>query len=245
MSEKDIDHRTDIWAFGVIMFEVLVGERPLLFENLGQMYTLFLQGEVPPIRERLPELDADVADLIERCLQKDRADRLDDLQPLIDALARRVDARATADIGRELQVMASATTMRGTKDPVAATRHSEPPKRGSWKWMATVAGLVVLGLVGVSLPGNEIDSTAESSETESPAPTATPAAQPPTVETVAELLPAPSASASVQEQVLRPRAQPLKKPVPKSGTKVTKPSSSVETAKPAARPKGISDQDPY
>jgi len=44
MSEKDIDARADIWAFGVILFEALAGRRPLEFENLGQMYTLMLQG---------------------------------------------------------------------------------------------------------------------------------------------------------------------------------------------------------
>src|SRR5262249_21211946 len=33
MSEKDIDHRADVWAIGVILFEALTGRRPLEFEN--------------------------------------------------------------------------------------------------------------------------------------------------------------------------------------------------------------------
>jgi serine/threonine protein kinase len=92
MSEKDIDHRADIWAVGVILFELLTGRRPLEFENLGQMYTAFLQGEVPSIRAVVPELPADVAGVVDRCLQKQREGRLENLGPLIDVLGRYVDS---------------------------------------------------------------------------------------------------------------------------------------------------------
>jgi hypothetical protein len=94
MSEKDIDHRADIWSMGVILFEALTGRRPLEFENLGQMYTSFLQGTVPSVRELVPELPEDVVAIIDHCLQKQRAGRLDDLGPLIEVLARHVDPAA-------------------------------------------------------------------------------------------------------------------------------------------------------
>ncbi|WP_437744321.1 serine/threonine-protein kinase [Sorangium sp. So ce1504] len=91
MSEKDIDHRADIWAMGVILFEALTGRRPLEFENLGEMYTAFLQREVPSIRSAVPDLPADVAGVLDRCLQKRREDRLDDLAPLVEVLGRYTD----------------------------------------------------------------------------------------------------------------------------------------------------------
>ncbi|KYG07299.1 protein kinase, partial [Sorangium cellulosum] len=91
MSEKDIDHRADIWAMGVILFEALTGRRPLEFETLGEMYTAFLQREVPSIRSAVPDLPADVADVLDRCLRKRREDRLDDLGPLIEVLGRHAD----------------------------------------------------------------------------------------------------------------------------------------------------------
>jgi eukaryotic-like serine/threonine-protein kinase len=100
MSEKDIDRRSDIWSIGVILFELLTGRRPLEFQNLGGMYTAFLQGTVPSIREHLPELPDDVAQVIDRSLVKDRAGRLDDLTPLLEALEPRIDPGVTESLRR-------------------------------------------------------------------------------------------------------------------------------------------------
>ena len=91
MSDKTVDHRADIWAIGVILFEALTGRRPLEFETLGEMYTAFLQGKVPSIREFIADLPDDVATIVDRCLQKQRDERLDDLEPLIEVLARYAD----------------------------------------------------------------------------------------------------------------------------------------------------------
>jgi serine/threonine-protein kinase len=128
MSVKDIDHRADIWAMGVILFEALTGRRPLEFENLGQMYTAFLQGSVPSIREVVPDLPADFGAVVDRCLQKERDARLADLGPLIEVLGRYVDpsvqgARAGGTVVGELP-SPGATTV--TKAAVAQTAAATP-----------------------------------------------------------------------------------------------------------------------
>src|SRR5262249_916196 len=64
MSEKDIDQRADVWAMGVILFEALTERRPLEFESLGEMYTAFLQRDVPSLQRTVPDLPADVAAVI-------------------------------------------------------------------------------------------------------------------------------------------------------------------------------------
>jgi serine/threonine-protein kinase len=93
MSEE-IDGRTDIWSIGVILFETLTGRRPIVFDKLGQMFAAFLQGTVPAIRDLVPDLPVDAAGVIDRCLAKKKEDRLDDLAPLIDVLAKYADGRA-------------------------------------------------------------------------------------------------------------------------------------------------------
>jgi serine/threonine-protein kinase len=88
MSDKDIDQRTDIWSFGVMLFEALTGRRPLEFDTLGGMYTKFLREPVPSIRAVLPDLPADAGTVIDHCLAKFKAERLSDLGPLIEVLTK-------------------------------------------------------------------------------------------------------------------------------------------------------------
>jgi serine/threonine-protein kinase len=86
MSDKEIDRRTDIWSLGVILFEALAGRRPIAFETLGEMYAAFLQGSIPSAADAIPSLPADVASLLDRCLVRDKRERLGDLRPFIETL---------------------------------------------------------------------------------------------------------------------------------------------------------------
>jgi eukaryotic-like serine/threonine-protein kinase len=123
MSEKDIDHRADIWSLGVILFELLCGRRPLEFQNLGGMFAAFLQGTVPSIRELAPELPDELATLIDRALGKTREGRLDDLSPLIDALAPYVDPTVVPQLVKSLPPAAGAATA-GAKTASEAGAHA-------------------------------------------------------------------------------------------------------------------------
>jgi serine/threonine-protein kinase len=154
MSEKDIDHRADIWAVGVIVFEALTGRRPLEFENLGQMYTAFLQGEVPKIRAVVPDLPQDVADIVDRCLEKHRESRLDDLGPLIDVLGRYVDsatpgARAGGTVIDALPTGPGATLSGAVAAQTAARGRDAPPAAGRRPPWALVGAGVAIVAVGV------------------------------------------------------------------------------------------------
>jgi eukaryotic-like serine/threonine-protein kinase len=72
-----VDHRTDIYSLGVILYQCLCGRTP--FENENSVHTLMahLQLPVPAMRERNPALD--VPEVLEqfarRCLEKDPVNR--------------------------------------------------------------------------------------------------------------------------------------------------------------------------
>jgi serine/threonine-protein kinase len=91
MSDKNVDHRCDVWSMGVMLFEALTGRRPLSYDTLGEMYTKLLQGTVPSIREFLPDAPADLADVVDHCLAKLPQDRLADIGALADVLEKYTD----------------------------------------------------------------------------------------------------------------------------------------------------------
>jgi Flp pilus assembly protein TadD/TolB-like protein len=75
---KPIDKRTDIWAFGCILFECLTGHRTFSGGNISDVIASILRSE-----PEWPELPADtppeIRDLLGRCLEKDPSQRLRDI----------------------------------------------------------------------------------------------------------------------------------------------------------------------
>jgi serine/threonine protein kinase/tetratricopeptide (TPR) repeat protein len=73
-----LDHRTDIWSFGVMMYEMLAGIRP--FEapdgNHAALLVSILSHPAPPLRDYAPEAPRALVHLIKRMLEKDRDERI-------------------------------------------------------------------------------------------------------------------------------------------------------------------------
>lgn len=75
---KPVDKRTDIWAFGCILFECLTGKRAFEGETVSETLAAILRGE--PGWNQLPtETPAYIRGLLQRCLEKDPHRRLRDI----------------------------------------------------------------------------------------------------------------------------------------------------------------------
>jgi hypothetical protein len=75
---KAVDKRTDIWAFGCVLFEMLTGKKPFDGETLTDTVAAIVKDE-PDWRALPPETPASLRSLIARCLRKDPAQRLHDI----------------------------------------------------------------------------------------------------------------------------------------------------------------------
>src|SRR6202166_1350840 len=72
--KESVDRRADIWAFGVVLYEMLTGKRP--FEGEGLTDTLASVVKEEPHLDRAP---AKVRRLLRKCLEKDPQRRLRDI----------------------------------------------------------------------------------------------------------------------------------------------------------------------
>ena len=78
---KTVDKRADIWAFGVVVFEMLTGRRPFEGRDVSEVLAGVIKSE--PDWERLPDATpATVRQVVRRCLPKDPKQRLHDVPDL-------------------------------------------------------------------------------------------------------------------------------------------------------------------
>jgi Tol biopolymer transport system component len=75
---KKVDRRTDIWAFGCILYEMLAGHRPFGGEGISEVLAAVIMAPVD-FQALPPAIPARVRQLVRRCLEKDPRRRLRDI----------------------------------------------------------------------------------------------------------------------------------------------------------------------
>ncbi len=89
--DEDLDHRVDVYALGVIMYEAATGRVPFSGNNDRAVISQVLNEEPTPVREVRPELSEEFEAIVSRAMAKERGDRytsatdmLHDLNALLD-----------------------------------------------------------------------------------------------------------------------------------------------------------------
>jgi serine/threonine protein kinase len=122
---KPLDVRSDIFSFGVVLYELLAGCRPFNGSTNLEVLQKVIHGSVSPLDERVP---VGLRMLVEKALDKDPEDRYQTMREVV------VDLRRVA-------------RQPGTGVKPVASAASERPRRGPLVWV-TLAGLsMALGLL--------------------------------------------------------------------------------------------------
>ncbi len=111
-----VDHRSDLFAFGVLLYEMLAGRSPFLGEDLPDTLGRILRDSPPSIREFRPETPPPLVKLVERLLAKDPYQRPPSVRLVTMELAR---------LGAELDAPASPLVL--SRSTAAAKTGPEAP----------------------------------------------------------------------------------------------------------------------
>jgi serine/threonine protein kinase len=252
-SARDVDPRSDVWAIGCVLYELITGRVPFEAETMPQLCTLILHREPPSPRSIRPELPEAIEGVIMRCLRKDRTHRY----PNVGALARDLagfapDAgpRSAERISRVLSSSGMSSTELSSSNLSAHTAASNTgsqawgatkmsrSSRAVWFGLAGVGAILVIGLLvwKGSSSGSAPAPDASAAAVKPPAELATPAAAPPPPVTPS-LAPTPVVAAE-------PAALPAASSAPAPNKPVVAPRPAGGKPKPAGGGKPAPGVDP-
>ncbi len=85
---KPVDARSDIFAFGVVLYELLAGARPFTGQSDIEVLNAILHATPRPLAEMQADLTAELRIVVEKALEKDPADRYQSTRDLVVDLKR-------------------------------------------------------------------------------------------------------------------------------------------------------------
>jgi serine/threonine protein kinase len=99
---EEVDSRADIFAVGILMYEMLTGKRLFYGETDYQTVELVRNAKIPPIKPQNPQVEPELEDIVRKALAKRKEDRYQSATDVQDALAQYSYSRGLKVISRDI-----------------------------------------------------------------------------------------------------------------------------------------------
>ena len=99
---EEVDSRADIFAVGILLYEMLTGKRLFYGETDYQTVELVRNAKIPPLRPQNPQVEPELEDVVRKALSKRKEDRFQSATDLQDALAQYSYSRGLKVISRDI-----------------------------------------------------------------------------------------------------------------------------------------------
>jgi serine/threonine-protein kinase len=97
-SARDVDARTDVWALGVTLWELVTGERPFPMCPMFALHSMIMSGVRLRIRDKRPDVTPELESVLYRCLAADREDRFASVRELATALEQAMSGSSATQV---------------------------------------------------------------------------------------------------------------------------------------------------
>lgn len=146
-----VDHRADVYAMGVVIYEMVTGQLPYDAETPLAVAIKHMTEPLPLPRSIRPDLPEAVERVILKALAKDPADRYQSMRDLAAAFEQAVQTAPTVVAPRSLEkapAPVSAPTVRVSRRPAWQPWLAARP---IWQWGLTALVVVALVIAGITL----------------------------------------------------------------------------------------------